>query len=209
LLRLRPLLAAGLINMLVIDPLTAYLGNRDSYKDAEVRKLLAPLAKLAEETGVAVVAVMHLNKKQDQKALYRAGGSIAFVAAARIVLAVAADPDDQIRRLLMPIKANVTGQSSALAFCIEDGRLRWEGKVELDAEQVLSAGAPTGPRPAVKLQAATTFLRDQLARGPRPVSSLKEAAKGHHAWPTVERAKTDLGVLVTSRPGGGWLWSLP
>ena len=44
--------------LVVVDPVSAYLGKADSYKDAEVRGVLAPLAALAERTGVTVVAVM-------------------------------------------------------------------------------------------------------------------------------------------------------
>ncbi len=67
----------------VVDPLGAYLGDVDSHKDADVRGILAPLAAMAERTDVAVLGIMHLNKSQQQRALYRATGALAFVAAAR------------------------------------------------------------------------------------------------------------------------------
>jgi RecA-family ATPase len=83
--------------LVVIDPISAYLGAANSYKDSEVRSILAPLQALAERTGVAVLAVMHLTKDQQRQALYRGQGSIAFVGAARLVLAVGSDPDDESR----------------------------------------------------------------------------------------------------------------
>jgi RecA-family ATPase len=76
--------------LVVIDPLSAYLGKTDSFKDAEVRGLLTPLAALAEKTGVAILAIMHLTKNPAQRAIYRAPGTIGFAAAARVMLAVAA-----------------------------------------------------------------------------------------------------------------------
>ena len=48
-----------------------------------MRGVLAPLAALAERTGVAIEGVMHLGKGAQRPALYRALGSVAFVAAAR------------------------------------------------------------------------------------------------------------------------------
>jgi len=50
-------------NLLIVDPLVAHLpGEIDSHKDQSVRRALAPLYRLAEARGCAVVAVMHLNK---------------------------------------------------------------------------------------------------------------------------------------------------
>src|SRR5262249_6177621 len=52
----------GDVPLVVIDPLSAYLGAKDSHKDSEIRTVLAPLTQLAERRRVAVLAVMHLNK---------------------------------------------------------------------------------------------------------------------------------------------------
>jgi RecA-family ATPase len=71
------------VRLVVIDPLSAYCGGIDSHKNSEVRGLLAQLAVLAHRHRVAVVAVTHLNKSRDKKAVYRAMGSLAFAAAAR------------------------------------------------------------------------------------------------------------------------------
>ena len=48
--------------LLIIDPVSAYLGKTDSHNNAEVRGVLAPLAELASELRIAVVAVSHLRK---------------------------------------------------------------------------------------------------------------------------------------------------
>jgi RecA-family ATPase len=77
--------------MVVIDPISAYMDGTDSYKNAEVRGLLAPLKNLAETRRVAVIAVDHL-RKSDGKVIYQTVGSIGFPAAARSVLVVAQDP---------------------------------------------------------------------------------------------------------------------
>ena len=42
---------------------------------ARVRKVMAPLKRLCEETGCTVIALRHLNKGQGA-AIYRGGGSI-------------------------------------------------------------------------------------------------------------------------------------
>jgi putative DNA primase/helicase len=70
------------VRLIVIDPISAYLGNVDSHSNSEVRNLLAPLAKLAGQHCVAVICITHLRKSAGA-AVYRAIASIAFAAAAR------------------------------------------------------------------------------------------------------------------------------
>jgi RecA-family ATPase len=66
-------------NLLIVDPLVAHLpGAIDSHEDQSVRRALAPLYRLAEARGCAVVALMHLNKAQGLTPLARLGGSSAF-----------------------------------------------------------------------------------------------------------------------------------
>jgi putative DNA primase/helicase len=71
------------VRLLIIDPLTAYLGDVDPNKDSQVRGVLTPFATLAEGTRVAILAVMHLNKAAVMDVIYRVTGSVAFIAQAR------------------------------------------------------------------------------------------------------------------------------
>jgi putative DNA primase/helicase len=200
--------------LIVIDPLSAYLGDRDSYKDAEVRSLLAPLAALAHRTGVSVLGVMHVGKGDQRRAIHRTLGSVAFVAAARIVLAVGKHPEDDTRRLVVSVKSNLGPVSPALAYRVDDGRLVWEKSPisGLDADAVLGASALTEDRQE-RLDAAN-FLREFLEDGPvRAKEVLKAARENGISERTLYRAKSRLGVRSshTGSPGepGPWYWSLP
>src|SRR5262249_30786898 len=73
----------GDVAAVIIDPITAYLGEVDSHRNAEVRALLAPLSELAAQHNTAIIGVSHLNKSAGSEALMRVTGSLAFVAAAR------------------------------------------------------------------------------------------------------------------------------
>lgn len=42
--------------LIIIDPISAYLGGIDSHKNADVRSLLAPLAEIAAQYRVAVIS---------------------------------------------------------------------------------------------------------------------------------------------------------
>ncbi len=97
----------GDVRMVIIDPLTAYLGDTDPNKDARVRALLTPLAALAAEMRVAIVAIMHLNKAAVLDIIYRVTGSVAFIAQARTAWAVVEDPGKSGRRLFLKLKNNL------------------------------------------------------------------------------------------------------
>jgi putative DNA primase/helicase len=96
--------AAPNCRLVIVDPVSAYLGSTESHTNAAVLGVLAPLAELAAKYGVAVLVITHL-RKGEGPALYRAMGSLAFVAAARAVWAVARDSDDLTgrRRLFLPV----------------------------------------------------------------------------------------------------------
>jgi putative DNA primase/helicase len=201
--------------MLWVDPLSAYLGSRDSYKDAEIRGILGPLAALAERRSVAVVGILHLTKDAQRRLLHRAQGSIAFVAAARSVLAVGEDPDLPERRLFVAIKSNLGPLPPALAFRITDQGLCWEsGAVTGTADRLLAADLPSTRTERRERDDASTFLQFLLRDG--AVASRQVEADAHAngiARRTLWRAKAELGV-VTSRGKtldgrSAWYWTLP
>ncbi len=89
--------------LVVVDPLSAYLGATvNSWRDQDVRRALGPLAGLTERTGAAIVVVRHLTESGGASPLYRGGGSIGIIGAARSGLLVAPEPDDDARRVLAP-----------------------------------------------------------------------------------------------------------
>ena len=197
--------------LVIIDPLSAYLGGgTDSYKDAEVRRVIALLTKLAERLGIAVVGVAHLTKSADRKAIHRSLGSVAFAAAARTVLAVAKDPDDELRRFLVAVKNNLGPEPPALAYRLVDGRVEWEPDAVcgLHADQLLGVVVNDGEG-----HDAVTFLQEELADGPVPSETLLKASnRVGISSPTLRRAKQRLGIESQKcgfGASGKWSWSLP
>ena len=104
--------------LVVIDPIMAFLsGEVNSNRDQDVRRALTPLKQMAERTGAAIVLVRHLNKTPGGNPLYRGGGSIGLIGAARSGLVVGRHADDDELRVLagqknnlsLPPKASPTG----------------------------------------------------------------------------------------------------
>lgn len=200
--------------LIVIDPISAYLGEVDSHSNAQVRGLLADLARLAASHGPAVVCVSHLNKAAGGKAVYRMMGSLAFTAAARIVWQIERHPDDDARRVMVLVKSNLDAKRTGLSYALNDGRVQWdEQPVEMEASALEGEGGVGGAEaPARGEAAAAEFLVELLAGGPLPANDvLARAREAGHSVSAVKRARNRLGLVSRKArgPGGGWEMALP
>lgn len=202
--------------LVVIDPITAYLGGVDSHNNADVRGLLAPLSAIAERHGVAMVAVTHLNKSGGGSAIYRTMGSLAFPAAARAVWAVSKVPDDPNRRLFLPVKNNIAPDTGGLAYRIEaageDGcaAVVWEpDAVTLSADDALTVHR-NGGGDRTERDDAADWLREYLSDGPKSARmGLKESQEAGFSKRTIDRAKAVAGVRTRKEAfSSGWVWEL-
>jgi hypothetical protein len=203
------------IKLIVVDPLMAYLSSEhDANRDQDVRRCLRPMHRLAEEMGLTILLVRHLNKLSGGPALYRGSSSIGIIGASRASLIVGRDPDVD-RHVLAMNKINLGPKPPSLAYRIEGhgmaSRLVWEEEVDLRAEQILGHTGPARPtgRPDGPYQEARRLLADLLAGGPVEARRVEERAeKAEVSWRTVEKAKKDLGI-ISRRKGGAWIWELP
>jgi hypothetical protein len=203
------------VRLIVIDPIMAYIdGQVNTRIDHDVRRLLAPLARIAETTGATVVAVRHLNKSTQGSALYRGGGSIAFIGAARAGLLVARDPDDAEKRVLAVSKMNLAPEPPSLSFTIEAGtaaapKIRWLGETQHRADELV--GVTDEPQEAGDLK---TYLRELLEIGPRTFPEVRtECRKAGFdvSDRSLRRARNAVGVSVRRQgfgPGSVMIWSL-
>jgi hypothetical protein len=207
---------------IIIDPISAFMGKTDSHVNSEVRETLAPLAQLAEKYAIAVIAITHL-RKGESSALHRAMGSVAFTAAARSVWAIAKDKRDPEgrRRLLLPVKSNISEDLGGLAFTLtkRHGLESAMPHIEYEPEPITDTNADDqlsneprkrGPD-AEALDEAKEFLRDALASGPQPTKQVESDAKLGHSIThrTLERARKALGVKAyRDTPTGPWLLRL-
>lgn len=203
--------------LVVVDPVMAFLGARlDAHKDTDVRRALHALSTMAELTGCVVVIVRHLNKAGGGHPLYRGGGSIGIIGAARAGLLVAPDPEDEGRRILAVTKSNLAPMPPALAYrlvtddVLDVARVAWEGSTAHTAADLLST-ATEEERGAQR--EAVDILRHILEGGPMAANDVKRQAKAAGvAERTLERAKKSLNV-VSDRKGFGadgvWTWRLP
>ena len=225
-----PLLRAKIIEMggvklVLIDPISAYLGmgKVDTFRTSDVRAVLGPLVELAAELQVAIVGILHFNKKVDiTNALLRISDSLAFGATSRHVYAVVDDAENK-RKLMVKAKNNLakSGQK-ALAYNFGEREvgtdpntkqkivaphILWHPKhVDVTASEAMQASKSPAARDDAK-----KFLADLLASGPLPKREIEEAADANGiAARTLRRAKAELKVEAKKDgENGAWRWHAP
>ena len=172
------------VTMIVVDPLSAYLSGIDSYKNTDVRSMLAPLSKLAERHDIAIVGVEHPPKSSNGRAMNQVGGSIAFVAASRSAYLVSKDPEDEERRLFLKIKNNLSNYSGGISFTVESHKLDngieiskvvWgDEPVKITADEVIAYYNRTEFQH--KKESRKKWLQEELADGPKNAAEVEKKA---------------------------------
>jgi putative DNA primase/helicase len=208
----------GEFGLLIIDPIGAYMGGRDSHRDSDVRELLRPLTVLAEKHAIAVLLIAHLNKNSMQQAMSRITGAKAFVAAARLAWLVAKDPHDPNDGLMVQLKTNITEplegfsyqiQKEELPGGVETSKIIWNDlPVQLTADEVLQRRPPSDAAPE-RQQQAEQWLLQRLAAGPVAVRVLREETDLQpFSMDTVKRAAKALGIRGEGEKKSR-VWMLP
>ncbi len=210
--------------LLVIDPITAFLGYTDRVISRN-KTVLSALADLAARYNLALILTSRLNKAvpdgQPAHSFHRAVGSLAFTSAARAIHLIVApsepsyiDPDPrhddaiaglqkappaETPRIFIPIKINATHKPLPLAFYIENMRLTWPPITD-----------PTALLADAALQETAIWLRAALTDGPITSDNIhKEARQNAIPHRTLIRAKRYLGIERTKAAFNGiWFWRL-
>jgi hypothetical protein len=142
---------AGEPKLVVIDPPTNFLGNKDEHKNAEVRGVLMGVSIWSMEHDVATVMITHTNKgiKKDMAALDRVIGSIAWASTSRIAHIFSPHPEERGQSVFLPLKNNLGQLADGLAYRVVKtmrfARVEWLGKVDFDADDAM-AGEKKKPR---------------------------------------------------------------
>lgn len=207
----------GGVRLLVIDPITHYIGSEvDDNRAAPLRAAIGPLKTLAKDMGVAVVVVSHFNKGSSPKALNRVLASGAYTALARSNWMFYRDPDDRKRRLMLDGGTNVVEDPTGLAYRIVDGRIEWEpDPISMSADEFLAethdrsgelGGQPKAQRAQDFLAALLPFGRDLPSD--HIIAAAKTVGIGRNA---IFEAKQTLGIEARKigGRGGPWHWFRP
>ena len=195
--------------LVVIDPVTAYMGKTDIHRANEVQALMGKLTRLAERSNCAVVCIRHPAKPGQHigKAIHRGLGSVGFIGTARTALFAESHPTDPAKALLGQTKNNMERHGRTQFFTKERGHFQWGGVSRISAEML--GGSGRGPDPQAGLE-ALFWLEHRLAGDlPWPATDIQEEADAEGlSKKLLFSASKRLGV-IKKQLSGGWTWRLP
>ena len=210
------------VKLVIVDPVSSYLGRTKPNDEQEVRRVLVPLADLANETGVTFVLVAHFNKRSDVSALHKILGAVAMTGVARSAWMFAADEDDEDgdRYLMLQGKLNVGRKQKGLEYTIgskqvlpapaeSTGVIMWGKETDITAEKALGSIGAFKDAGGSKVKRAGDLIAELLNEGDKPSTemyeSLRAAGIGER---TVAQAKKEIGIMSVKRDAV-WFWRMP
>lgn len=213
------------------DPFVAHVSEDiNVYNDHQVRRALAPIARIMRDDDGAALFVRQARKDNPSgKAIHSGGGSVGLVAAARTGGLITFDPDDEeptlsSRRRILACYKNTNGPTPrSLMYRIavkpvtmdEGGTddyayLEWLGNSDLNADDLASRTAVANDGEA---RATKDILKDLLSDGPCKAMYIYDTIENetnvkHSA---IRYAANKLKVVKAKERTvqGHWWWALP
>ncbi len=210
------------IGLLILDPVSSYIGDANSDRESDVRAALSPLVKMAERTGCAVLMIRHVSKAGDSvRAASRILGSTAWHDLPRVAWMLADAPDDHqpekredgtrdTRRVLGVVKTNLAAKPPARWFIQPvDGPMRWlPDAVSVTIDECFAAQTGRAD-PGHKVDEWLT----EFLKGPsRTLREMCTAAGDRFKEKAIRASLRRIGADSFQIPGkahGGWYWRLP
>ena len=205
------------VGMIVIDPITNYLGKCSMNKEDEVRGLLMPLADLAQRHIVSINTLGHLNKDTNKLLLDRVMGAAAFKGVARQTLFYVTDENDESefahvlgfgRKTTTPGMQYKT-EERTLEFKGRPSKIvcvKWCGTSKLDIEGAIATPSKLSDRSANK---QVQVLVRALLRDGEKASAMVEQAIKEEGIELTNWQKAARKVARSKKKGTCWVWYLP
>lgn len=211
--------------LLIIDPISEYMGKKDANNNADVRDMLATLTDHVRSHNVAILAIAHFNKKTEvTSASSRINGSIGFAGAARTAFAVGKvvkseeeEDDGQEEKFFSMVKNNLSADKGGYIYTVESynyyksgkqiktARIEWLRLMDEEADAMLAKSSGRGRPPAISNKCKEWLESYLLSRpdGAKRHEVINDGARFGFSPATIDRVKESL--LITKEGG---LWKL-
>ena len=205
------------IRLIIIDPLSNYLGTKDGFREQEIRAVLMPVTEMAQKYGVAVVTVAHNSKAQGRSAMHKTIGAVGLVGVARMGWTFLRDPENQDNKLMLQMKENL-GKFSGIKYNTKTVMINLHNE-EIPVAGIQYLGVSTAKAENIIMQSedfkeksvlpAMAFIRARMAPGDHiPIAPLMEEAGAQGiSVGQLEAARIKLGIdKVKAGNGVRWMW---
>lgn len=207
------------IKLVFVDPLSNYLGSKDLMKEQEIRRVLSPVRRLAEELDVTFLFNAHFNKQQGKSAIHKVIGAVGNIGICRIGWSFVKSPKDpeNLKEMLL-MKENL-GKSPGIVFTTESvdveiegemapqARIKYIGASETSIENVLAEAENTEGK---RESAAIRLIKTMVLKGQEVRSDLiiEKGEENGIRYSALDRARRALN-LDTRKKKDGWYWRWP
>jgi putative DNA primase/helicase len=204
------------VRLIVIDPLRSFVGLNSKGLDPDL--FATRLTRLATRAGVAIVVAAETGRTLGNAIPTQRSTTLqALMLSARSVWMIARDLDERKRRLLLPVKTNLSDDPDGMAYTMKHGRVRWEpASVSLTSDEFVVNTMARQRRALVEgdsneLNRVTNWLKEQLSQGPVLSSDIRKDARENDIRDiTLRRALNGLGGETgKDKETGKWYWRLP
>ena len=194
--------------LLILDPLSAYIGNDVNLNHAiDVRKAFRLLYELADRTKCAVLVVAHINKMKGISSLYRTSGSTDVAGSVRSIIAVGKRRNAATERILVHVKTNLQKLGPSLIYELTD-HIEWKEQSDITADDLFLDLNPASDR-VTKRDIAKQELLELLMEKDQPQAYIKEYFENMGiSFRTVQDAQKELGIKPY-RSHNQSFWPLP
>jgi len=214
----------GYVKLIILDPVTAFMGLIDEFKNNQVRAALRPIVRLADQYGFTILGVGHPRKGAVAfgSAAEAWSGSSAYVNAARMVWNVYHDKVSNIRRMLAS-KFNLIEHAPGLEYTVRNGVVHFINlQIDMSADDYLDelrAKIKKGKRKK-NVSEVEEWLYSYLKDGPKHSGDKNDSADADTVFAAAKRLKFGRNSVYDAAKNLGiikrklglldkWVWELP
>jgi putative DNA primase/helicase len=204
------------ISVLVLDPLSSYIGGVNLNKDEEIHPLMDKLILLGHKTGLTIFALVHSNKRSDVDAMQQVMGAASVAGSARTVWTFAQDTEDETLYRMVNTKGNLLRNKNGFEYqivgvdidingkLVNHPRIQWGKETNMRADDVLKAERNNKDSKDTKSIMATAIIKSMLPCKAKDV--YRKAEDEGVSIETIKRAKYQLAGIVTRQRNKEWWW---
>lgn len=211
------------ITVIAFEAIVDHLAGVDDYKNAEVRRGLAPVVELARARQLLALGTTHLNKTTSGGYRHRVSGSGGYLAVARAGWLVHHHPEHPELRVLAFGKGNLGQWPDSMVFSIEgadvvnpsNDEVADVGRVAGDPEPYFDRALDidtvlAGPKSdhGSREDVVGELLTELLADGPMRATEVYEAAAERGVGETALKRHKAAAKVQSYREGGAWYWRM-